>query len=87
MKKDGRVVFPLLEIGFYRLRVIYDLNRDRKWTTGDFTIHRQPEPVSYYPTEIEMKSGWELEFTNDKAWDIGIKNFKDPKLHEKKKGK
>jgi hypothetical protein len=87
MKKDGRVVFPLLEIGFYRLRVIYDLNGDRKWTTGDFTIHRQPEPVSYYPTEIELKSGWELEFTNDKAWDIGIKNFKDPKLREKKKGR
>ena len=87
MKKNGKVVFPLLESGFYRVRVIYDLNGDRKWTTGDFTTHRQPEPVSYYPAEIELKSGWELEFTDDKAWDIGAKNVKDQKLREKKKTK
>jgi Bacterial Ig-like domain len=87
MKKDGKVVFPLLETGFYRVRVIYDLNGDGKWTTGNFTAGRQPEPVSYYPGEIEFKPGWELEFTDDKAWDIGVKNFKDPKLMEKKKGK
>jgi hypothetical protein len=87
MKKDGKTVFPLLESGFYRLKVIYDLNGDGKWTTGDFTVHRQPEPVSYYPTEIELKTGWELEFTGDKAWDISLKNFKDPKLLEVKKGK
>jgi hypothetical protein len=87
MTKDGKTVFPLLDPGVYRLRVIYDLNGDRKWTTGDFTAHRQPEPVSYYPAEIELRSGYELEFTDSKAWDIGIKNFKDPKLREKKKGK
>ena len=83
MSKDGKTVFPLLDAGFYRVRVIYDLNGDRKWTTGDFTKGRQPEPVSYYPTEIELKTGWEL----DQVWDISIKNFKDPKLREKKKGR
>jgi hypothetical protein len=87
MTKDGKAVFPLLDPGVYRLRVIYDLNGDRKWTTGDFTTHRQPEPVSYYPAEIELRSGYELEFTDSKAWDIGVKNFKDSKLREKKKGK
>jgi hypothetical protein len=87
MTKDGKAVFPLLDPGIYRLRVVYDLNGDRKWTTGDFTIHRQPEPVSYYPAEIELRSGYELEFTDSKAWDIGVKNFKDSKLREKKKGK
>ena len=85
MQKDGKVIFPLLEIGFYRLRVIYDLNDDGKWTTGDFTKHLQPEPVSYYPDEIELKTGWNLEFTGDKAWDIGRKNFKATKLREGKK--
>jgi len=83
MSKDGKTVFPLLDAGSYRLRVIYDLNGDRLWTTGDFTKGRQPEPVSYYPTEIELKTGWEL----DQPWDIGIKNFKDPKMREKKKGR
>ena len=85
MKKDGKVIFPLLEIGVYRLRVIYDLNDDGKWTTGDFDKHLQPEPVSYYPDEIELKTGWNLEFTGDKAWDIGIKNVKATKLREGKK--
>jgi len=85
MKKDGKVIFPLLEVGVYRLRVIYDLNDDGKWTTGDFDKHLQPEPVSYYPDEIELKAGWELEFTGNKAWDIGIKNFKETKLREGKK--
>ncbi len=90
MKKDGKTVFPLLDPGIYRVRVIYDLNGDGKWTTGDFTTHRQPEPVSYYPgpdskysSEIELKQGWNL----DQTWDIGVKNFKDPKLREIKKGK
>jgi hypothetical protein len=83
LKKAGKTVFPLLESGIYRFRVIYDLNGDRKWTTGDFTTHTQPEPVSYYPGEIELKAGWEL----DQAWDVAVKNFKDPKLLLKKKTK
>ena len=83
MKKDGKVVFPLLETGFYRVRVIYDLNGDGKWTTGDFTTDRQPEPVSYYPQELELTGGMELEQT----WDISVKHFKDPKLIAKKKGR
>ncbi len=83
MKNDGKVVFPLLENGVYRVRVIYDLNGDGKWTTGDFTSGRQPEPVSYYPEELELKGGREL----DQTWDISLKHFKDPKLVEKKKGK
>jgi hypothetical protein len=90
MKKDGKAVFPLLDAGIYRARVIYDLNGDGKWNTGDFTTHRQPEPVSYYPgpdskysSEIELKTGFYL----DQTWDISVKNFKDPKLREIKKGK
>jgi hypothetical protein len=83
MTKDGKTVFPLLETGIYRVRVIYDLNGDGKWTTGDFKIHRQPEPVSYYPKEIELRAGFEVEQT----WDIAVKNFKDPKMIEIKKGK
>jgi hypothetical protein len=83
LKRAGKIVFPLLETGFYRIRVIYDLDGDRKWTTGDFDKHRQPEPVSYYPSEIELRSGFEIE----QPWDTGVKNFKDPKLREKLKGK
>ena len=60
INKDGKIVFPLLENGFYRLRVIYDLNGDGQWTTGDYFTGRQPEPVSYYESEVEMKSNFEI---------------------------
>jgi len=90
MNKDGKIVFPLLDPGIYRMRVIYDLNSDRKWTTGDFKKHRQPEPVSYFPgpdskysSELELKTGWNL----DQEWVMSVKHFKDPKIREKKKGK
>jgi hypothetical protein len=83
MKEDGVLLFPLLESGLYRLRVIYDLNGDGKWTTGDFDLKRQPEPVSYYPAEIEIKPGWDI----DQDWDIGEKYFKDKKLRTKGKEK
>jgi hypothetical protein len=81
MKTDGKVTFSLLDAGVYRVRVIYDKNGDKKWTTGDFKIKRQPEPVSYYPGEIELKTGWNLE----QDWDISNMNFKDYKLLEVKK--
>jgi len=81
MKSDGKLVFPLLEPGAYRIRVIYDLNGNGKWDTGDFDSGLQPEPVSYYPQELEIKTGWDIE----QPWDIGILNFKDPKLRDKMK--
>ncbi len=76
MKEDGLIEFPLLEKGFYRLRAIFDLNGDGKWTTGDFNTGRQPEPVSYYGSEIEIKTNWQI--TQD--WDLGIKNIKPSTL-------
>ncbi|HPT22027.1 MAG TPA: hypothetical protein PLR88_08795, partial [Bacteroidales bacterium] len=83
MKADGKVEFPLLDNGFYRLRVIYDLNGDGKWTTGYFNSGQQPEPVSYFPTEIEIKTGFDIE----QDWDIGTFNLKDYKLKALKKAK
>jgi uncharacterized protein (DUF2141 family) len=72
MDKDGKVEFPYLDRGTYRLRVIYDLNRDGKWTTGDFKKGLQPEPASYYYQEINMKENW----YEKQDWDIGEQNVK-----------
>jgi len=83
MEKDGKILFPLLDNGDYRIRVIYDLNNDRKWTTGDFSKRLLPEPVSYYPGEVKIKVGWDAE----QDWDIKDKSFKDPALREVKTGK
>jgi hypothetical protein len=78
MKSDGKVVFALLDAGKYKLKVIYDLNGDGKWTTGDFNHGRQPEPVSYYPRELDIKTGWEI----DQDWDIEKQSYKEVKLKE-----
>ena len=80
LNQDGNVVFPLLEQGKYRARSIYDLNGDGEWTTGDFTLKRQPEPVSYYQEEIELKPGWNVESDN---WNLELRNMKDQKLKAK----
>ena len=70
--KDGITEFSLLDKGKYRIRVIYDINGDGKWTTGDFLTGRQPEPVSFYPREIDLPEN----FWADQDWDIGEKNVK-----------
>ena len=76
LTNSGPALFPMLEKGKYRSRVIYDLNGDGKWTSGDFTLNRQPEPVSYYPSEIEIR----LNFDIIQDWDVANKNIKDQKL-------
>jgi hypothetical protein len=81
VSKDGSVTFSLLDKGQYRLRVIYDYNGDGKWTTGDFTKRRQPEPVTYYPEVLEIKEGWDVD--QPKPWDLKDKNVKDQKLRQK----
>jgi hypothetical protein len=76
MNKNGKIVFPLLNQGTYKLRVIYDINNDGKWTTGDFASGRLPEPVSFLSKVILIKENWEL----NEDWDIGEKNIKKLKI-------
>ncbi len=77
----GRIEFPLLEPGKYRIRSIFDLNNDGKWTTGDFDTHREPEPVSYYPEELDIRANWEA----TQPWNLEPVNFKNPKMQTIKK--
>jgi len=76
LKANRKLEFPLLEKGKYRIRAILDLDNDGKWTTGNFDLHRQPEPVQYYPEEIEIKENWDV---ND-VWELVLKNSKNSKL-------
>ncbi|MCX6335630.1 MAG: Ig-like domain-containing domain [Bacteroidia bacterium] len=73
--RDGITEFSQLEKGTYRLRVIYDLNGDGEWTSGDFLSKRQPEPVSFYPREIQVPENYWI----DQDWDISLKNIKKVK--------
>ena len=53
--------FPFVKAGNYRLRVIEDRNRNRKWDTGNFLGRLLPEPVYYFAKEIELRANWEAE--------------------------
>ena len=80
LKGDGKVDFPLLEKGKYRVRAIFDLDNNGKWTTGDYELKRQPEPVSYYPAEIDVPEN----FFITQPWELKRENFKDTKLQKVK---
>jgi len=79
----GEVDFPLLDKGQYRLKAIFDLDSNRVWSTGDFNAAREPEPVTYYPSKLEVKINWALE----QDWDLSVMNLKDVSLRKKPAGK
>jgi len=60
LPEEGRVEFPYLDSKEYLVKVIFDLDGNGKWTTGDYELKRQPEPVTYYDKKIAVKAGWEM---------------------------
>lgn len=44
----------------YFLRVIFDTNGNQKWDSGSYLQKRQPERISYYPAELDARTGWDL---------------------------
>ncbi len=47
--------------GKYHFRVVYDLNKNREWDSGNVEQKRQPEPIWNFPTELELLPNFELE--------------------------
>ena len=45
--------------GKYFLRVVFDTNGNREYDPGNFLKKMQPERVSYYPEELDIRSGWD----------------------------
>ena len=47
--------------GKYQIKYIADSNKDGKWTTGSWEKRTQAEQVINYPSEITIRSNWDLE--------------------------
>ena len=47
--------------GKYQIKYIADINKDGKWTTGCWEKRAQAEQVINYPSEITIRSNWDLE--------------------------
>lgn len=60
-EKETILNFEALEPRKYLLRVIYDDDKNKKWTTGNFLEKRQPEEVIYFPKEIDVRANWDVE--------------------------
>jgi len=63
IKEAKPIVFNYIDPTNYRIRVIFDANKNGKWDTGNYLKKIQPERVSHYPELIEVRANWELEQT------------------------
>lgn len=62
-ERSGEISFEKLPPGTYSMRVIYDLNHNGQWDTGNYKENQQPEPVEIYQNNIQVRSNWDLELT------------------------
>jgi hypothetical protein len=58
--EDG-TLFQYLDPSTFYLRLYIDENNDGKWTTGDWLLQRQPEPIFYYPKKLKLRANWDFE--------------------------
>lgn len=58
-----QIVFNNLEPRTYKIRVIDDVNKNKKWDTGSFFKGKQPENVYYLKKEIKLQSNWFIKET------------------------
>lgn len=75
---DTVLTYDFLEPKKYLFKLFFDLNQNDKWDTGNLKEFRQPEPVFYFPQEVETKGNWDMEY----AWElfpVGPPNLKKGK--------
>lgn len=66
IEKSGRQSWELIKPGKYKLKAIHDRNGNSRWDTGKLSQKLQPEKVSYFSKEIEIRANWDLE----ESWEI-----------------
>lgn len=64
-EKATSVEFMFLEPAKFTLRVIYDVNGNKEWDSGNFLEKRQAEEVIYFPKEIDVRANWDVDQTFD----------------------
>ncbi len=58
-----KLTYKLLDPGNYDLKIIEDLNENKKWDTGIFSEKKQPEKIISYKGEISMRADWDTEIS------------------------
>jgi hypothetical protein len=63
---SGDLNFEFLNPGSYRLKIIFDKNKNKRWDAGNYLQKIQPEKVIYYKENITIRANWDLE----QEWDL-----------------
>lgn len=61
INSNSTINFTYLKPDKYRVKVIYDANRNGRWDTGNYLKKRQPEYIDYHPKEFELRANWMME--------------------------
>lgn len=79
LEDKNEYVFLELEAGTYRVRVIEDLNKNKRWDPSNLVDGRQAEPIYYHinpendnSRDIILKAGWDNEITINPLNPVGI---------------
>jgi hypothetical protein len=59
----GKVKFEFVSPGKFKVKAIYDKNKNGKWDTGDYRLKLQPEDISIFPKIVEIRANWDVEET------------------------
>jgi hypothetical protein len=60
VEKEPTVEFLLMEPRKFYLRVIYDVNKNKKRDTGNYLENIQPEEVVHFPKDIDVRANWDV---------------------------
>jgi len=86
INENKTVVFDFLEPDKYKIKIIYDRNKNGKWDTGSFQDKYQPERVAYINEVIKIRSNWDSNLNwNMEPDPTFTKNIRDKELEEQKR--
>ena len=63
VSSNSTFIFDYIRPGKYTFRLIEDLNSNDIWDTGNYLKQVQPEPVYYFPSELDVRANWDLNET------------------------
>jgi len=69
VSKSQKIEFKNLSEGSYKLKAIFDENKNGRWNSGKYIKKQQVEDVKIYSTDITLKLNWDFEI----QWDLNEK--------------